>query len=974
MALFDALQVARLPTPERFRTAHGCGILRQSKWHGQNLTQSSSRHPRIQIEMLPANRIIMKKCFRCWIATLAFGLTLAAHASEQWVELAGQWEFALDHSHQGFTWARTNLLDTIRLPGTTDENHKGTLNDAKEPGRLTRIYPYSGPAWYRREFRVPRDWSGKVLFLFLERTKHTALWLDDRPLGTQDSLVAPHVYELGTLAPGPHQITLCVDNGLRPPVGDPHQLSDQTQTDWNGIIGKIGLRIADPVWIEGVQAYPDLARREVHVRIELGNATHSRQEGTLDLHATITRGTGHPPDAQHTRFVIETNRQTVELDYVLGQNPVTWDEFQPGLYRLTVTLAAGKSRDEQSTVFGVRELDTKGTQLKINGRTTFLRGRHDACVFPLTGYPPMDVPGWRRVLGIAQSYGLNLIRFHTWCPPDAAFTAADELGVYLQPELPNWHDYGGAEHDEYLRAEGARLLRQFGNHPSFLMLSLGNELGGSQQTMAPLVREFKSLDRRHLYAEGSNNWFGDPGEDDDYYCSFQYHWQHIRGSFATVDKPPGSIQTGPPNTLKDYSREIAGLKVPVISHEVGQYQVAPDFREISRYTGVLRARNFELFRDRMQSHGLLAQADDFVRASGATSLLCYREEIELALRTPGFGGFHLLDLMDFPGQGTALVGMLNAFMESKGIVEPEPWREFCSPTVPLLRLSRYVWTQDEAFTARAQIAHYGAADLAAQPEWVLRDAQGKPCGRGALPPRLLPQGTLTDVGEIRIPLNQLAAPGKFTIEVSLAKTAIRNHYDIWVYPASPGVNPGKVRISRELDLPTRDALAQGSCVLLLPEPASLTNSIPGSFAPDFWNFGMFEKLARERKAPVAPGTLGVFIDSKHPALAGFPTGFHGDWQWFNLLLNSRALILDSWSGFRPIVQVIDNYERAHRLGTVLEAKVGPGKLLLCAIDLPALQDKPEARQLLSSLLRYMNSPKFNPAEELTVTQLESVLK
>ena len=166
----------------------------------------------------------------------------------------------------------------------------------------------------------------------------------------------------------------------------------------------------------------------------------------------------------------------------------------------------------------------------------------------------------------------------------------------------------------------------------------------------------------------------------------------VRGSFATVDAPLGHVQIGPANTMTDYRRSIAGVRVPVIGHEVGQYTVFPDFREIAKYTGVLRARNLEIFREKLRAKGMLDQAEQFRQASGALAVLCYREDIEAALRTPGFGGFQLLDLQDFPGQGTALVGILDAFMDSKGLIEPKAWREFCSEVVPLVRMKKYAWT------------------------------------------------------------------------------------------------------------------------------------------------------------------------------------------------------------------------------------------------------------------------------------------
>jgi hypothetical protein len=899
---------------------------------------------------------------------------LPIRAADRGESLSGVWQFTLDPQRKGLAWAQSNCNDTIHLPGTTDEFRKGSSNSAAEAGRLTRLYPYAGPAWYQRTIYVPAGGSQHVACLRLERTKHSALWLNGSALGTQDSLVAPHVYPLGALAPGKHTLTLCIDNSLRPPVSDPHQISDQTQTDWNGVIGQVELRITDPVSLDDVQVCPSLSNRSLRAQVTIANSTKLPRDGALKIVVQSGSGPFHTTLGKVSRtFTAATNLAAVDIELPLEKSPATWDEFAPNLHRVTVKLTSGEWTSEREVVCGFRELNHRGTQLGINGKTTFLRGRHDACVFPQTGYPPMDRESWLKVLGIAQSYGLNLIRFHTWCPPEAAFAAADELGMYLQPELPNWREFGDPAHDRYLLAEGERLLRAFGNHPSFLMLSLGNELGGKQSLMSPVVRHFKRLDRRHLYAEGSNNWFGGPGEEDDYYCSFQYHWQHIRGSFATVDTPLGTIQTGPANTLWNYSNAIAGLKVPVLSHEVGQYQVAPDFREIPRYQGVVRARNLELFRDRMKSRGLLEEAPRFFEASGALARLCYREEIEAALRTPGFGGFHLLDLMDFPGQGTALVGMLNAFMESKGLITPAEWRQFCSPTVPLLRLPRYTWAQNETFSARVQVAHYGASALATSLKWRVLNAAGKVQATGLRPPCIVPQGSLTDLEDIRLNLSKLA-PGAYTLELALGGTEARNQYHFWVYPTSPDVSPSNVQIRLQLDPDTLAVLTNGASVLLLPDPATLTNTLPGAFATDFWNYGMFEKLARERKVPVAPGTLGILCDPAHPAFAGFPTAFHADWQWCNLLLHSRALVLDSLPpSLSPVLTVIDNYERAHRLGTILEARAGKGRILICTIDLLALQRTPEARALLSSLLRYMNSSAFHPAQTLMPKELNQLL-
>jgi len=415
---------------------------------------------------------------------------------------------------------------------------------------------------------------------------------------------------------------------------------------------------------------------------------------------------------------------------------------------------------------------------------------------------------------------------------------------------------------------------------------------------------------------------------------------------------------------------------PAVGHETGQFQVSPDFREIPKYTGVLRARNLEIFRQRLAEANMLDQADDFVRASGALSVICYREDIEAALRTPGFGGFQLLDLQDFSGQGTALVGILNAFMESKGLITPERWRRFCCQTVPLLRMKKYTWTTDEKFIGRIQVANYGPADIAnAQVTWTAADGRGRTIAAGKIAPATIAQGKVSEIDMFCFPLAGAAAPDKLTITIAVAGTEYANSYDLWVYPPKANTDaPQGVTIAAGLDADSLARLGRGEKVLLLPDLKALDDpgkSIAGSFQCDFWCWPMFKRAAENMKVPVAPGTLGILCDPNSPALAGFPTEFHSNWQWWQLVKNSRPVILDAApAAWRPTVQVIDNFARNHKLGLVLEIRAGKGKLLVCAIDLLGLRDKPEARQFLSSLLGYAGSKDFDPKPELDVAMLK----
>lgn len=924
----------------------------------------------------------------------------SAMADEKVISLAGTWRFRLDPGDVGVSekWFTSELEDTVKLPGTTDTNKKGEFKDEKAVDRLSRVWYWKGPAWYQRDVDIPADWQGKRVILFLERTKNTRVWVDDRDCGSSDTLSAFQIFDLTSAAtPGRHTISILVDNSKLPPVGPSHAVDERTQSNWNGITGRIELRAMDPVWIEDAQVYPDAAAKTARVRVVVGNITGQSVAGRVGV-SCRSYNVASPREfkAQMEEVNLTERRRSVhEFTYKPGEGVPLWDEFQPAMLCLELKLeavAGEKSFKDSKTVnFGMRDFKRDGKRLTVNGRTVFLRGRLDCANYPLTGYPPMDKAGWERVLGILRDWGLNHVRFHSWCPPEAAFEAADELGMYFQVEFPNkrsgfkspesseaahynidYIDVGGSSTNvtlyDYAVRESELIFRHFGNHPSFVMFTLGNELG-SVPAMAELVARFRERDPRHLYAQASNYQHWNPrfAEGDDFWVTHKTGKQlPVRGAYFSGDYGGGHIYNNPPSTMTDYVQSIKDVPAPLISHEIAEFQVTPDFREIPKYTGVLKARNLEIFQQRLKDANMLDLSHDFMRASGALAAICQREDLEAALRTPGFDGFQWLDIQDFPGQGTALVGMLNVFMESKGIIEPSMWRQFCCETVPLLLMEKYTWATDETFSGEIKIAHYGAADLPdASVIWSVGDGKVQ-IGSGVFGPVTVRQGEVFPVGRISVPLEKVKAPARLTVSASIQGTAYRNQYNIWVYPQVVDTKvPAGVLVTNRLDAAVLEHLDGGGKVLLFPVLNELTNSVKGAFPTDFWCWPMFAKGAIDRGLEPAPGTQGFICDPAHPALAEFPTEFHSNWQWWQIVKNSRPVILDETpADYRPIIHVIDNFARNHKLGLLFETKVGKGSLLVCASDLPALQDHPEARQLMYSLLKYVGSQSFRPSKEV----------
>ncbi|MFA6243650.1 MAG: discoidin domain-containing protein, partial [Candidatus Hydrogenedentales bacterium] len=634
-----------------------------------------------------------------------------------------------------------------------------------------------------------------------------------------------------------------------------------------------------------------------------------------------------------------------------------WDEFDPRLIDLDVSATCNQSTVTRRVRFGLRDFGTNGTQFTLNGRPYFVRGTLECCIFPLTGYPATDVQQWRRMMETARQYGLNHIRFHSWCPPEAAFIAADESGITLQIETPVWGDLGkNPDVDLYIHDEAGRIMEAYGNHPSFAMLAVGNEPSGPNKDafLTDIVTKWKAKDPRRLYTTCSG-WPELPVSD--------YHVVHERNG------KPYRLHGGPlaPNSAVDYRDVLEGSPQPAISHELGQWCVYPDYREIPNYTGTLRARNLEGFRDSLARAGMLDQAADFARASGKLQRLMYKADIEIMLRTHGAGGFQLLALQDFPGQGSALEGFVDAFWNSKGVVMPDEFRRFCSETVPLLRLEKFVWKSDETLKANAEIAHFGAMPLAhARPCWSARTADGKEVASGQWPERDIPLGNGIALGEISLPLNAVHTPAKLTFTVYLAGTVYANSWDVWVYPSDQGMDDAKnILVADEWSREVSTKLRDGGKVLLLPKTIAPMRRVKSAFEPIFWNTQWFPGQSRQ---------LGVLCDSRHPAFASFPNDGYSDWQWWEVLNGSQVARLDDLPpAYRPLIQVIDDWNKNRKLGAVFEGRVGKGRLMVCTLDLRnGLDQRPAAAALRASLLRYMNSKAFEPGATLSPSWLKEM--
>ena len=869
-------------------------------------------------------------------------------------------------------WSTHVQVLRTQWPGTNP------VSRADEAGQLVREWFYVGKAWYQRELEIPGDWADKILDLRLERVLWKSLvWIDDRYMGSFDSLVTEHRYELGRLETGKHRLTICVDNSMVHNIGIlGHSYTPETQTRWNGIVGDIELLATPAIAVGGLQIFPAADGKSVRVQISLRNAQAGQQSAALVLEIRDQDG-GPVYGATRAELRVDPGEQVLEQRVTVTQPVQFWDEFHPVRYQLTARIESGQDTHELGTLFGFRSIQRQGRAIRMNGRRIFLRGTVDKAVYPTTGHPPMTVDEWLSTLATVKRFGFNHVRFHTWCPPEAAFEAADRLGLYLAPETPFWVDNWTVKtasypkllgYDsgvvEFVRNEISRISAAYGNHPSFALFSIGNEFGmdSDWQLVNELLTEIKDRDPRRLYnATGARKTVA----ADDYWVTHSTAQARTRATGETA----GQARTrglGPPHTLWDFSQALDGVELPIVAHETGQRVVFPDLAAlIPKFTGPLRPYNLVRLQEKLKSSGLADQVAAFKEASAKFQYIQHKAEHEAVLRSAELAGYHQLVLNDYTGHSEALAGILDPFFEEKGVVTAEQVRQWNSETVLLARFPSYTWTIGDLFSAQVEVAHFGPRDLIGlEAAWSLKTASGRTVAEGRLDGTDVATGGLAPLGQINVRLDGLSGASALTLEITAGR--IVNRWPLWTYPHRENAPETEIVITSKFDEATQRALAGGKTVLFLGHGLKNEKTQTTGFASAYWTAVWWGNEF---------SSLGVVCDPAHPALDEFPNSGHSDWQLYELTRNATTFLLDQApSGFRPIVQLVPDFHFNQLLGQIFEARVGAGRLLVSGYDLSTdLDTRLPARQMRRSLTRYLQIEEFQPEHQLSVGYLTRLL-
>lgn len=976
-------------------------------------------------------------------------------------ELNGKWNYELDENDCGISekWFERQLKKNgFIIPGTTAENNIGepviieSELSKESVKRLREEKKYTGAVWYQTNIKIEEEIERQeIIELFLERVMwESKVFIDNFYIGKRDSLSTPHRYDLTDYLNDKmeHRLTICIDNRDIQKIGPyPSAYTDETQTIWNGIIGRVELQIyrVNPLehviigiekdkkravisfdysenkleHIRGLERnikIPKMNKLEEDKKIHQINRLEKEAEiqqineleedikagQTIEIEILIYKKaqTIFSKEIIQSEKIIKeilqeniilenivqkeniqkNNQNRIKVSFQLKETILMWDEWNPILYDVEIKVKnkKGKEIGFWKKEIGFCQRSIKDGMLYINEKKTFLRGNIDCCMYPLTGYPPMEEKEWTRILTIIKEYGLNHVRFHSWCPPEAAFEAADKLGIYVQIEGPMWMDYWTEyavgtykEHYTYLPLEAKRIIENYSYHPSFCIFSNGNELNGDFNLLEVIIKELKKINP-YLFYTLSTNWDRTISKEDDIYIAQSVDGIGIRGQYFLDNL----VETG----QLQYEQGILKRNIPVISHEVGQYSVYPNVNEIKKYKGVLKPVNLKAIKQDLSKKNLLKYIEKYVKVSGKLAKDLYKAELEAAFRTKKLAGIQLLGLQDFQGQSTATVGLLDVFYEEKGIITSEEFRTFCNETVILLNIEKYKYKTKENLICEVEIVHYGETVLKNQVlKFLIIDRKKNKIYETSIEIEKIQIGHNLVLQINESIFQSLQGRTQLQVIATIPELKIKNSWNLWVYEEKrkeeieeiekqeiKRIGKSKIYYTNVWNEEIKARLKKGETILLIVGPKYIRQIGKSTYFPVFWSPVHF----------LNENPCGMYIDNKNPLFSAyFPCDEAASVEWKPILEHSVSINIDTLYNFEPITMLIPNFYHNHKYSNMMEMKVGNGKLFLCSCDLEKIKSYSlAASYLMEAIINYMDSAQFCPTQLVSFEQLDILLQ
>lgn len=898
-------------------------------------------------------------------------------------DISGQWEM------QNNTTIFSEL-DEVMLPGCADNQGIGVRDENPSSRSWSREFNFEGKLFLERRIGIEEVLEGKQYILHLERCHwEVRVTVNEQYVGVKNNISTPQEFDISNMLKcGENKIQLEIDNTMIYPLrNSTHHFTKDTQGNWCGVIGDLYIEERHIYSIQRVKIHTDFEKKEVNLDIFWQN---SGKEQIVDL-KFVNKGTDTLEIFEESillnkSFCITTHKLE------LNQKIFTWSHFEPNQYQLSVEYN-GYCYEEN---YGFIEFKSMGNHICVNDNIVKLRGVHDACVFPENGYPPMEKEAWKSVFLQYQEMGLNHFRAHSWCPPEAAFAAADEVGIYMQVEGPASGTLGkgqsvegekdpiqeSKEIENYVLQELYDIQNWYGNHPSFCMLSIGNELHTDYTITSYIVDCLKKNDDRQLITGGSNNNWGCPhiGKNDDFFVGFMLdRWTGLlRGAYHLENV--GHINNKVPSTDITYESAANKVHIPIIVHELGQYSVYPNYNEIEKYNGAMRANHLLCFKKSMDENGLEGMDIIFSLASGELQQRLYKEEMEAIIRTSNIAGYQLLDIKDFPGQQVALCGVLDVFRDEKEYFDIDSWRQVCADVVPLAYLSKRIYISTEDMSIPIKVANYSNKEWNdVEISWKIEELYtekvetykvGHVIKRQIMSGIIkectkINKGCITDFGDLQFRLPEDVGTGKYILTIDFEK--YNNSWEFFVYSKETIYHPKNVKVAEHWNYELEKLLENGGKVFFNGTCNNLRNTIKGAFQTNFWSYRMFAKYD-------PAGTLGLYVDNTHEIFDHVPTDFYSNWQWYRMAKDAMVIDISYLPKcVKPIVWVIDTYERNKRLAFLLEISIGKGTIVISAFDFLRNLQYPEVINLYNGIMKYMEKSRELQINKLKTGSVDGIL-
>ena len=751
------------------------------------------------------------------IPTMALAGTTMTHRSR--VDLDGTWTFCVDPDDIGEDsgWYSPTVALPTEVPAGFAPTMPGAIQvpgcwDAQGYGTPTQRvnHNFVGKGWYRREFRIPADWSDQnsSYLVLMGISRYAKVWIDGVLIGDEAiGFIGSHEWDITPFVrPGQTAvITICVDSRQRwdvDPLYGAAQLNDYLEIDWGGLWGHVyvesraATHLSDVYLRDSITYAADgsVARTFCGVQTTLTDE-HARADvrGRLTLELLDADGSVAARTSRNLRLDLSAGCAEVEL-WTEVPHANLWSPDTPYLYRARITFATrGHVTDVQEYRHGIREIRLEGSRVLLNGQPILLRGYGDDHIYPRQFSMPTDKEMYLHRLRLIKAYGFNHCRHHSVVMPHEYYDACDEVGImphaemllgYADQQLPGigrWWLEGvptGTSPERANRTIVERfrtVVREYRNHPSIFAWVGGNELGLQNRAnwvrmelpyqLQAVARE-EDPDRPFMDADG--DWAHDyvnlgGRTTEDYYSILFDEWCN---PFACPDK------FLLPKTLDR----------PAVAHETGNFLAFPRLDQAALFREGSNIRPFwmETGIERLRAWGCLDEADSWAEASEHFYLLMHKYNVEAIRRNGDMGGYHWWLINDY---WTTSNGLFDHFFRPKSIA-PREVLAFNGEVALLQRGLQYAYTEDTQAQCTVQVSNYGAHPLQGALRCSLT-VDGQECSSCTLGTPVVPCGTLSTPVEARLTCPRVEQPTRATVQAELitADSTYTNTWDTYLFPA-----------------------------------------------------------------------------------------------------------------------------------------------------------------------------------------------